>query len=776
MLVLLFVSALALWVFLRGSLPRLEGEVSANGLAEAVSVVRDAQGIPTIRGKHRNDVAYATGYIHAQERFFQMDLLRRVAAGELAGLFGAAALDMDREHRFHRFRARAEAVLARLPTSDKQMLERYVAGVNEGLAALKSRPFEYGLLSTQPEPWQAADSMLVVWAMYFDLQGFQERREFARGWLKEHTSAEQLAFLLPEASVYDAPLDARDVPVVPVATPAVSPSWFGFPASKTMAGIAFRSSVGSNNWALAGKHSKAGAAIVANDMHLGIRLPHIWYRAVIEYPDATGKMRRIAGVTLPGGPMVVVGSNGQVAWGFTNSYGDYLDLIELERDPTSSLRFKTSAGWETVAEWREQLPVKGEEAVEYRVLESSLGPIRQVGGRYYAVRWIAHAPGAVNMGLTQLEGAQDLTAALAVANRTGIPAQNMVAGDTAGRIGWTIAGPLPQRRAGWEDTFPYSAAVRQGWRDLRAPNEYPRVVDPAQGRLWTANSRQLAGEEYSKLGDGGTDFGARARQVRDGLETLTQADEKQVHAIGLDDRALFISTWRDRAIKVLDKEAVDGRPARAEFLQLLQTSWDGHASTSSVGYRLARGYLYGLYAELFGRIDAQLGTLVEKADFDVANPRWPVVIARLLDEKPVGWLQGRDWRAVELAAIDRTIADLTAGGKPLAAANWGERNTARISHPFVKLLPMLGPWLSAPADPMPGDENMPRVAGPEFGQSERMVVSPGKEEQGILTMPGGQSGHPLSPFFLAGHADWVKGEPAPFLPGKPQYTLTFAPK
>ncbi|PHV11729.1 penicillin acylase family protein [Chitinimonas sp. BJB300] len=776
LMVLVIVLALALWVALRGSLAQLDGEVAVAGLAETVSVVRDAQGIPTIRGQHRDDVAYATGYVHAQERFFQMDLLRRVAAGELAGLFGVEALDIDREHRFHRFRARAEAALAQVPASERRMLERYVAGVNAGLAALATRPFEYGLLRTQPAPWRATDSLLVVWTMYFDLQGFQARREFARGWLKEHTSPEQLAFLLPEASAYDAPLDRQEMPVPRIATPAIAPSWFGLAAKTTAAGIEFHSSVGSNNWALAGSRTKSGAAIVANDMHLGLRLPHIWYRAVLEYPEAAGKMRRIAGVTLPGGPMVVVGSNGQVAWGFTNSYGDYLDLIELVRDPTNPLRFKTSAGWENVVDRREHLPVKNAESIDYRVLESSLGPIRQVAGRYYAVRWVAHAQGAVNMGLARLEGAADIKSALSLAGSIGIPAQNMVVGDAAGHIGWTIIGPLPDRDASWESTFPYPAVAGLGWQTLRTPADYPRIVDPAQGQLWTANSRQLGGEEYDKLGDGGVDIGARAKQIRDGLSALSQSDETAVHAIGLDDRALFMSAWRDRAMNALNRSALAGHPARVEFLRLLQTSWTGRASVDSVGYRLARGYLYGLYAELFGQLDVQLGTLVDKADFDTANPRWPMVVARLLDEKPEGWLQGRDWRMVELAAIDRTIAELTKDGKPLASANWGERNTASITHPFVSLLPALGPWLSAPADKLPGDENMPRVAGPAFGQSERMAVAPGKEGQGIMTMPGGQSGHPLSPYFLAGHEAWVRGEPAPFLPGEPKHKLTFVPK
>ncbi|MCI0574074.1 MAG: penicillin acylase family protein [Myxococcaceae bacterium] len=775
---LLFALTAGLWMFLRGSLPQLEGEVTVAGLAAPVRVTRDAQGVPVLEGKDRLDLAYATGYLHAQDRFFQMDLLRRVAAGELSGLVGAAALDTDRGHRFHRFRARAESVLKTLAPAELAVLERYASGVNAGLAALSSRPFEYGLLMTAPEPWRPADTLLVVWAMYFDLQGNLERRELARGWLKEHATPEQLAVLLPDATRFDAPLDAAEVSATgaPTAVPAQAPEWFGKAGDTKLAALEFRTSVGSNNWAVAGSRTRHGSAIVADDMHLGIRLPHIWYRAVLQYPDAAGKQRRVAGVTLPGAPFVVVGSNGRVAWGFTNSYGDYLDLIELERDKSNPLRFKTGADWETAVETVELLGVKGGEAVPFKVLETSLGPVREVGGRFYAVRWIAHQPGAVNINLGKLEDADDLVAAQAIANTAGMPAQNMVAGDSAGRVGWTIAGPLPGRSAQAAASFPFTVDAPLGWQGQMAPADYPRVLDPQDGQVWTANSRQLAGAEYAKLGDGGADLGARARQIRDNLTALGTTDEKGVYGVGLDDRALFIGEWRDRALKLLDDTAVAGKPERAEFRRLLNESWDGRASVSSVGYRLSRQYMYGLYAELFGGVDAELGKLMEKADFDSANPRWPVVVARLLDEQPAGWLPaGRDWKAVQLAAVDRAITELTENGAQLSSATWGARNTSRFIHPLVRAVPALQPWLSTPAVPQAGDENMPRVSGPDFGQSERMSVSPGKEEQGIFNMPGGQSGHPLSSYFLAGHEAWVKGEPTPFLPGPAVHTLTFKP-
>lgn len=779
-LLLVVLAALGIVGYLRASLPQLDGEVKVAGLHGAVRATRDALGIPTIVGGDRLDVAYATGYLHAQDRFFQMDLMRRVAAGELAGLVGKAALDIDRDHRLHRFRARAQATLAMLPPDQRALIGRYVEGVNAGLQALHARPFEYALLRTQPEPWKPEDTLLSIWAMYFDLQGHQQPRKLARGWLAAHSSPDQLRFLLPASSIWDAPLDASAIDAAPAPIPSKAPDWFGLSGEmKRLADLGARSQVGSNDWGLAGSRSADGSAIVADDMHLGLRLPHIWYRAVLQFPDADGKPRRMVGVTLPGAPLVVVGSNGQVAWGFTNSYGDYLDLVELEHDPADPQRFKLAGGWEKAVAHQETLAVNHGAAETMTVLETSLGPVWQVDGKDYAVHWIAHQPGAVNFEFMHMEQAATLEQAQAVANRAGIPAQNMVAGDAAGHLGWTIAGPLPDRLAQPDAGYPYPVSrLTLGWTTLRAPNDYPRVNDPAGGQLWTANARQLAGSDYAKIGDGGDDLGARARQIRDDLTKLGKSDERGVYSITQDDRALYMSTWRDRALKALDPASLAGQPLRAQFRRLLEQSWDGHASVNSVGYRLARAYMHALYAELFGGADAILHSFDEEADVDIADGRWPTVVARLLDEHPAGWVpQGKaDWHAVELAAIDHVVADLTQGGKSLDSATWGAYNTTRIAHPLARALPPLAPWLSAPAEPLPGDNNMPRVQGANFGASERLVVAPGHEERGILNMPGGQSGHPLSPYFLAGHAAWAKGEPTPLLPGAAVHTLAFTPQ
>ena len=787
LVLLALLAGVGAWLLLRASLAQRDGRREVAGISGTVTVARDEAGVPLIRGNSRLDVAWATGFVHAQERFFQMDLLRRTAGGELAELFGPRALPLDRAHRLHRFRARAQATLARLPAGERALLERYAAGVNQGLDALGARPFEYALTGAERRAWSAPDSLLVVWAMYLDLQGAQQARELARGWLRAHSDAAQLAFLLPEATAFDTTLDGGQAPAS-APLPASAPSWWGAPASEPgapikLAGLDVTDSVGSNNYALAGSRSTNGAAIVADDMHLGLQLPNIWYRLVLRFPDAgaPGGQRRLAGVSLPGAPpSVIVGSNGQVAWAFTNSYADSLDMVELAIDASRPGQVGMPGGWETPREHVETIAVKGAQAERMTIRETSLGPIREVGARTYAVHWIAHEPAALNLNHLKLESVANVDQALAAAASNGIPAQNFVAGDTAGNIGWTIAGLLPQRTtAPQAATFPLAPdGGVPTWSGVLPAGAHPRIVNPGNGQITTANSRQLMGAGYDLLGDGGYDLGMRNRQLHDGLQALgAQTDVRRAFDAALDDRALLVGQWRQRALAALDAAALAGHPQRAEFRRLLETSWSGRASVESVGYRLSRDFMWAVHDLLYGRLNAALKEVDPKASAAAASTRWPAVAARLLDERPAHWLPAghASWQALQVAAVDRAIAALKDEGTPLAQATWGRRNTVNVAHPIRRAAPALRPWRAAPGDALPGDAHMPRVAGPKFGQSERLTVSPGREEEGLYNMPGGQSGHPLSPYFMRGHADWVEGKPTPLLPGPLKHRLRFVP-
>lgn len=776
--VLALTAAAGGYLFLRASLPVLDGTQALPGLQAPVTVERDELGVPTLRGEQRNDVARATGFVHAQDRYFQMDLLRRGAAGELAALVGQTALSFDRDMRIHGLRRVADRVVAKLPEQHRQLLQSYADGVNAGLAALGARPFEYGLLRTAPAPWTPADTVLVVLAMYIDLQDPWATREARLAALQEALPPALFHFLAAHDPTWDAALDGSTVAAVPLpgadqvdlrSQPSREIAWgMVEPAGDDL-------SVGSNNWAIGPQVSADGRAWLADDMHLGLRTPNIWYRLRLEWHDEQGRPRAVTGVSLPGTPAVIVGSNGQVAWGFTNSYGDWSDLVELELDPDDPNRYRTPDGYRSFTKRTEEIAVNGAEPVRVTVRDTIWGPVLEPApqNRLRAIRWVAHDPAAVDLRLVELETAADLNTALAVANRAGVPAQNFVAVDRDGNIGWTIAGRLP-RRVGYDPALPASAADGAGWHGWLSPEDYPRIVNPADGLLWTANNRIVGGELLSILGDGGYALGARAQQIRDGLRILRDATPADLLALQLDDRALFLARWQELMLELLDEEAIAAEPRRAALRAELE-QWQGRAVPGSVAYRLVRAFRLFLHDAVFGALTADAQALDPDFRFDL--PQAEQALWRLATERPPHLLDTRyeSWREQLLVVADRVAEYFWDDQAGFSEATWGAYNRLRMQHPLSLALPWLGRWLDMPAQPLPGDSHMPRVQAPAHGASQRLVVSPGREEDGILHMPGGQSGHPLSPYYRQGHDAWAEGRPTPLLPGAVQHRLLLQP-
>lgn len=779
---MLLTGAAGSWLYaqLRASLPQLDGEQVLPGLSAPVMVERDALGVPTIRAADRVDAARALGFLHAQERYFQMDLLRRSAAGELAELFGPPALDHDRRIRLHRFRARAERVLSDLQAGQRRQIEAYVEGANTGLDALSARPFEYLLLRAAPAPWRPADTLLAGYAMYLDLQDETGVLDSVRGLLRDRLPEAMAEFLDPPGNEWDAPLRG-----MPFATPA-PPGPEIFRIRDLMVSIPDPQPLddaipdeGSNAWAVAGELTGHGGALLANDMHLGLRVPNTWYRAVLVYPD-DGRARRVVGVSLPGTPLLVIGSNGRLAWGLTNSYGDWTDLVELE--PGRDDDYWTFAGPWPFVRHAEVLRVAGGEPETLEVIETRWGPVidRDHRDRPRALRWVAHEDRALNLGLIALETADSVGAALDIAARIRIPAQNIVLADADGHIAWTIAGPIPERiGCDGRHPLPWRLAdrCRNGWL---APTDYPRIVDPPGGRIWSANARMVDGPSLRLIGDGGYPPGARAGQIRDALHARERFDEAAMLAIQLDDRARFMARWRELLLESLDPAALDSTtPAendRRSELHRLVSDWDGRASTDAVGYRLVRAFRAAVAGRVFAPLQAHLRQFDPAFDYRRIRQREGPLWA-LVEQRPAHWLNTNypDWRDLLLDAADGVIAELTAEGRALAERHWGERNTLRMQHPLSRALPLAGRWLDMPAEPLPGGVHVPRVQSPAKGASQRLVVAPGREEQGIFHMPGGQSGHPLSPYYRADHAAWVRGEPTPLLPGPTRHRLRLSP-
>lgn len=796
LLLLVLVLALALvllaWWLLRGSLPVLDGTVALPGLSAPVSVHRDALGVVTIDAAGETDAMRALGYVHAQERYFEMDLLRRTAAGELSALFGKVAVDTDRRHRVHRIRARVTDHLDAVVGEQGASLTAYTEGVNAGLSSLRSRPWPYLLLRQAPQAWTEADSALTGYAMYFDLQDSTNARQLALWKIRPHLPGPLFALLSHGGSSWDAPLLGAGFgdAVLPTAA-EVDLRSLPAPDDEGIAPLATGGTPGSNNFAVSGALTADGRAIVADDMHLGLRAPNIWFRARLRYPDtrAPGGKVDVQGFTLPGLPAVVVGSNGHVAWGFTNSYGDYLDwAVETpcgETPPMDCSPVETRV---------ERIAVAGGEPVEFEVRETVWGPILHDGdeGQVLSLRWVAHLPGAINFGLAGFAHAHGLDDALAIADRSAAPTQNLVIGDADGRIAWRLLGPLPMRAdrctgdmPGIVDatgrTPPYlaldvpeAAAPEPPCRPWGiSTSASPATRSPNADRLWTANARVVSGEALDRLGDGGYALGARQQQIRDLLLARDSFDERDLLAIQLDDRALLLARWWElmRAVSV-----DDASPPLRELAEAAQ-DWTGRASVDSAGYRLVRAWRQAVLARIADGLVAPARVALGD-DFVMPDlPQLEGVAWPLVAQRPPHLLSRRfdSWQALFEDAA-REVRDELAPRGPLQARTWGERNTARICHPLAGALP--GPLkrrLCMPAEPLPGDGMMPRVQGPAFGASQRMVVSPGREEDGIAHMPGGQSGHPLSPFWGAGHDDWVAGRPVPFLPGDPRHALTLVP-
>lgn len=763
--VVIFVSVSA--TVLYASRPQVSGTVALSGLHSPVSVSRDAIGHTTVEARSRLDLARATGFIHAQERFLSMDARRRFAAGELATLLGPFVLEQDREIRPHRFRKQARKIVAGLSETEHAILHAYTEGVNQGLKALSVWPFPYVLFLSQPEPWKPEDSILSLFAMHLVLQGEHWKYDSVVGFLHETFGADVANFLAPVGTHYDAPLDdtpiplyaphvpeaheinLRDTPLYPEDIRDVRMSW---------------ENPGSNAFAVSGDLTSHGGALLANDMHLVLLMPNIWYRMHWQWADA-GKEHMASGLTLPGLPWLIAGSNGQIAWGFTNSNVDTQDLVVLDSEEPSL---------STVEEVLE-IRLGADEKLAYEV--SAWGPVvgEDAQNRKRALRWASYWLTGDHINFSQLETSEDIRSAMTLFQQSAIPWQNVLIADREGNIGWTIAGSLLRRKS-FSGRIPIKSSMLEDHApQWLPPAEYPIVFNPPGQRLWSANSRHIGGKQYALLGDGRYTVGMRAQQIRNRLREKDVFSESDLLALQLDNRADYLDEWRPRLEQAMSEASITSLVERHHIRKWI-AEWDGHSNADSVGYRIIRTFRKRAHELFLLALQTRLGLLPDRR---VRHIRWQLdgPLTRILDSEAQHFLPKgmQNWDEFLALALKLTIEGMTAGGRDISEATWGARNYARIRHPLSHALPFLGGLLDAPPSPLSGDLNLPRVEHRGFGASHRTVVSPGREEDGIMNMPTGQSGHPLSPFYNAGHDDWLEGKPTPFLPGPALTTMTLAP-
>jgi penicillin G amidase len=777
--ILIFIASFYINSLFNSSLPLLDGTISAS-ISNAASINRDKQGYAKIKAESWHDAYFALGFAHGQDRFFYMDLARKSVSGKLSELFGSRTVEYDLSIRIHQFEQRAQHAVDALSADKLDLIKFYIAGVNHGLSTLSDVPFEYQILSASPEPWTEKDIFLVIFSMYLSLQDSDGEQEYQRLLAAQSIEQSLVDFIFPKGSKIDAPIDesvvsVASVPELPTVVSikpkkaAVSSSSDGqqkshseVPQKSDLAAAVFDHSidflkqkksyeqvVGSNNWAVSGSLTQDGRAILADDMHLGLGVPNIWYRADIEVSD--GEINHLhTGVSLPGVPGIVVGSNQSIAWGFTNSYGDWHDLIPISLNPDNQIEYLMGDQYVAINTIEQELIVKDEESVLFTIETTELGPIVKKDEEkniIYVLQWVAHDTEGLNLDLLELNNAKNVQQAIQAANGAGIPAQNMLVVDNLGHIAWTIAGAIPKRiRSGYIPKLDNGP----GWQSYLNESDYPKVINPPSGRLWTANSRVVGSDMLNHIGDGGYASAYRARQIKRALFEKALFSEKDLLDIQLDDRAIYLRPWLIYLMTSAERMPMATKEALLEIVN----QWDGRATPNSQAYYLLKEFRSRVSAKIIERIEQVVDH--DEFDYRAATRQWEHVVHQVLTAKKTSWLPApyQSFEALLDDMVKEAWQDSEYGNKIF-------KGNVQLGHVFSRMIPGAGFWLALDEEQVPGDIEMPRVGGRSFGASQRLVVSPGLEKSALFHMPAGQVGNPNSPFWGAGHLNWLEGNPAP---------------
>ena len=496
-----------------------------------------------------------------------------------------------------------------------------------------------------------------------------------------------------------------------------------------------------------------------------LTVPGLWYRVRMKWPGVDQ-----SGISLAGIPGVVIGSNGHIAWGFTNATADFQDMVIVEKDPDRPDHYLVPGGSEPFEVIKDIVEPRGMEPRDVTVRWTRWGPIvgEDALGRPLALKWIALEPGMVNFQSLNLATARTVDEAIEIGRRWHGPPQNLVVGDSTGRIGWVLTGYLPNR-VGFNGRYPVSwADGSRGWDGQIPEDRRPMLVDPESGFLFTANNRTVDPDHAALLGFVWAP-GDRARRIRDVLAEDVPVNEEAMLGLQLDTRVERFEPYRELLVQTLrgrkPGESDDGA------LELIE-QWNGCADVDQSAMVILDQWRTQLQRSI---VDALL--------WDVRDARGRKLKRRLvreepmlqvLQQKPMHLLNPRwdSWEQFLDEQWSQVEADLDMDELP----DWGTYNKASIMHPMAAAMGGFGNsrWNIQP-HPQPGHPAAVRVSRPRFGASARMVVSPGREELGILHMPAGQSGDPESPYYRLGHDSWKDGTPDPFLPGAPRRVLLLEP-
>src|SRR5271166_2061260 len=743
LLALLIVLGGGCYLYLRSALPQTDGRIALAGPKAEIRVERDADGVPRIIAQDDEDLAFGLGFVHAQERLFQMELQRRYGAGRLSEIFGPQAVAVDRQMRVLGLYRAAEAEVAFLSAAMNRALEAYAAGVN---AFSRSRrgalPPEFLLLGFAPEPWRPADSL--VWGKLMAVQlGGNYRGELLRARMARKIPAADLAFLYPE---YPKGAPTTLAAMVPIYRRlALDELYEELPA-------VVGPNYASNNWVVDGHHSASGKPILANDPHLAFGAPGFWYIARIETPQ-----HKIAGATAAGVPLVVIGHNERIAWGFTTTTADVEDLYIEQVDPADPERYLTPQGSQPFQSRREVIVVKGAAPIDIKIRETRHGPVLSD----------TLPPGAAEPGfvlalaatftipddrsaeaLWQVNRAADWTSFRAALRHFVGPVQNAVYADVDGTIGFIAPGRVPIRRSGqgWLPAPGWSGS--HDWTGFIPFEALPSAINPPSGRFVTANNK-IVPDSYPYFLSRDWDLPNRAERI----ETLLGATPVQTPASSAAIQADALSLMAQRLVPLM----IRGTPrsdASGDAIDRLR-GWDFRMDREKVEPLLFTAWLREFSRQiLFGRFG------------DAVTGYWdlkPRVMEAVLTERP-DWCDdpkppGQQGCAGRLAdSLRMALAQLRqAYGADMTQWRWGRAHFAVCANPVFSRIPVLRDWLGLSIPTSGGYDTLDR--GPStirddahpfaqrFGAGLRIITDLATPKESVMMITPGQSGNPLSGHF-----------------------------
>jgi penicillin amidase len=746
----------AVWLkrSMRDSLPQLDGQLRLRGLTSTVTVRRDTHGVPHIRAANLDDLFMAQGYVTAQDRLWQMDMARRMAAGNAAEILGPALVEQDRMQRVLLMRETAERIVARLSENDRSYFNDYAHGVNIFIATHEDNlPSEFRLLMYKPRPWQPVDSILIAMGMaqmldqHWDMKLDRERvvarlgpalaaSLYPVGSWRDHPPAQAPPDLSsPQSFVPEIPLDSTQTSVQDLLhlRRLVESSRAGCPGCIP----------GSNEWVVSGAHTASGKPILSNDMHLDHQIPGIWYEADLQAPGF-----HAAGVTVPGTPYIVAGHNDHIAWGFTALYADMQDLY-IEQTNAQGEYLAPDGSWHSIDHRREIIHVRGGRDVSVDVATTGHGPIITPlvphEKRTIALRWSAYDIQPDSISLFALDTASDWTSFRAAVSRWGGPSLNVVYADDQGHIGYQAIGQIPNRPSGIANVP--IADMNHEWQGFIPFNQLPSTLDPANGVIATANSRVTPeGYAYAITNDWADPYrNERIWKWLAGKNNLTPAD---MLTLQTDVYSEVDQELAQRFAYAID-HAKDTDHRMREAADLMRT-WDGKVGIDSSAAAIVASARTAFWPML---LKPKLGDEWRLYRWDERG----FALEQLITNNPQGWLPPG------YPTWDDFLAAVTKEGlrtAPLDLKHWryGYAHPVDIEHPLYGHLPWFKRWTGTGPQPQSGDATTVKQVGRTFGPSQRFTIDWSNPDAATENIVMGQSGDPLSPYYRDQWPCWYNGK------------------